>query len=164
MSFRLSFYGGAGKVTGSNFLVEGMAGKYWLTVALNREMILAKRDVYAPFPYEVEKIDALVLTHAHLDHVGRIPRLVKSGFRGKIFMTPPTKDLAELILRDSVGILGQDAERRGIEPLYEEKDVDETLSLIETLDYHVEKEVARTLSLSAQHRPHPRFGERSDKR
>ena len=61
-------------------------------------------------------------------------------------MTPPTQDLAELILRDSAGILGEEASRRGVTPLYEEKDVDETFSLIETLDYHTEKEVAPGLS------------------
>ena len=98
------------------------------------------------FPYDAKTIDALVLTHAHLDHVGRIPKLVKDGFRGKIYMTPPTRDLAELILRDSVNILRQDAERRGLAPLYEEQDVETALSLIETLDYHIEKEVcARSL-------------------
>jgi metallo-beta-lactamase family protein len=96
----------------------------------------------------------LVLTHAHLDHIGRIPRLVRAGFRGTIFMTPPTKDLAELILRDSVGILGEDAARHGIEPLYEEKDVDETLSLIETVDYHTEKEIASGLSIYLRNTGH----------
>ncbi|MSU74501.1 MBL fold metallo-hydrolase, partial [Candidatus Kaiserbacteria bacterium] len=86
-------------------------------------------------------------THAHLDHVGRIPKLVHDGFRGKIYMTPPTKDLAELILRDSVGILGQEASRRGTLPLYSEQDVDTTFSLIETLEYRTSKEVAPGLSV-----------------
>jgi metallo-beta-lactamase family protein len=69
-------------------------------------------------------------------------------------MTPPTKDLAELILRDSVGILGQEASRRGIGPLYQEQDVDLTLTLIETLDYHVEKEVAPGLSVYLRNTGH----------
>lgn len=143
---RISFYGGADKVTGSNFLIEGARGKILVDCGIEQGADVATEDVYGPFPYEAEAIDALVVTHAHLDHVGRIPKLVKDGFRGNIYMTPPTRDLAELILRDSVGILGEDAKRRGVLPLYEEKDVDTAFSLIETLEYHVEKEVAPGLS------------------
>ncbi len=142
MSLRLSFYGGAGKVTGSNFLIEGSRGKILVDCGIEQGADVSAAEMYGPFPYDVRTIDALVVTHAHLDHVGRIPKLVRDGFHGKIFMTPPTKDLAELILRDSVGILTQDATRRGVPPLYEEKDVDATFSLIEALDYHNEKEVA----------------------
>lgn len=146
MSLRLGFYGGAGKVTGSNFLVEGARGKVIVDCGIEQGADFVEGHVYGPFQYDVKSVDALVLTHAHLDHVGRIPKLVRDGFKGKIFMTPPTKDLAELILRDSVGILGEEASRRGIAPLYEEQDVDTTFSLIETLDYHQEKEVAPGLS------------------
>ncbi len=146
MSLKLSFYGGAGKVTGSNFLIEGARGKILVDCGIEQGADFCEECVYGPFPYDVKTVDALVLTHAHLDHVGRIPKLVKDGFRGKMYMTPPTKDLAELILRDSVGILGEDAKRRGLVPLYEERDVETTLSLIETLDYHIEKEIAPGLS------------------
>ncbi len=146
MSLRLSFYGGAGKVTGSNFLIEGARARVLVDCGIEQGADFCETCVYGPFPYDVKAIDALVLTHAHLDHVGRIPKLVQSGFRGKIFMTPPTKDIAELILRDSVGILRQDAERRGAEPLYEEQDVDATFALIETLEYHTEKEIAPGLT------------------
>ena len=142
MTVRLSFYGGAGKVTGSNFLIEGTRGKVLVDCGIEQGADFCEECVYGPFEYDVKKVDALVLTHAHLDHVGRIPKLVRDGFRGKIYMTPPTKDLAELILRDSVGILAQEASRRGRAPLYEEQDVDMTFSLIEALDYHIEKEVA----------------------
>ena len=146
MTLRLSCYGGAGKVTGSNFLVEGSQGKILIDCGIEQGADFVEEHIYGPFAYDVTKINALVVTHAHLDHVGRIPKLVKDGFRGKIYMTPPTRDLAELILRDSVNILGQEAARRGIAALYEEQDVDRTFSLVETLDYHVEKEVAPGLS------------------
>src|SRR3989339_944682 len=146
MSLRLSFYGGVGKVTGSNFLVEGTKGKILVDCGIEQGRDFSEASAHAPFQYEVKKIDALVLTHAHLDHVGRIPKLVKDGFAGKIYMTPPTRDLAELILRDSVGILGEEASRLGVLPLYEEKDVETTLLLIETLEYHTEKEIAPGLS------------------
>ena len=146
MSLRLSFYGGAGKVTGSNFLIEGARGRVLVDCGIEQGADFCEACVYGPFPYEVKTIDALVLTHAHLDHVGRIPQLVRRGFRGKIFMTPPTKDIAELILRDSLGILRQDAERRGAEPLYEEQDVGAAFALFETLEYHTEKEITPGLT------------------
>jgi metallo-beta-lactamase family protein len=154
MSLRLSFYGGAGKVTGSNFLIEGARGKVLVDCGIEQGGDFAQAEVYAPFPYDVKTIDALVVTHAHLDHVGRIPKLVRDGFHGKIYMTPPTRDLAELILRDSVGILGEEALRRGIAPLYEEKDVDEAFTLIETLEYHTEKEIAPGLSVYLRNTGH----------
>lgn len=146
MSLRLSFYGGAGKVTGSNFLVEGAKGKVLVDCGLEQGADFAVEEMYAPFPYDAASVQALVVTHAHLDHVGRIPKLVKEGFTGKIYLTPATRDLAELIMRDSVNILAEDALRRHREPLYHEEDVDAALARMETLEYHVEKEVAPGLS------------------
>lgn len=146
MALRLSFYGGAGKVTGSNFLVEGAKGKVLIDCGIEQGADFCETCAYGPFPYDLKKIDALVVTHAHLDHVGRIPKLVKDGFRGKIYMTPPTRDLTELILHDSIGILAENAKRRSIALLYDEKDVESVFSLIETLEYHVEKEIAFGLS------------------
>ncbi len=154
MALRLTSYGGAGKVTGSNFLIEGTKGRVLVDCGIEQGADVAEAEAYGPFPYEAASIDALVITHAHLDHIGRIPKLVKDGFRGKIYMTPPTKDLAELILNDSVTILGQDAARRGENPLYESKDVAHTFALIETLEYHVEKEVAPGISIYLRNTGH----------
>lgn len=146
MSLRLSFYGGAGKVTGSNFLVEGAHGKVLVDCGIEQGADFCEACMYGSFPYAPETIDALVVTHAHLDHVGRIPKLVKDGFRGKIFMTPPTKDLAILILLDAAKVLAEEASRAGVEPLYATEDVEAAFALTETLDYHVEKEIAPGLS------------------
>lgn len=146
MSFKLSFYGGAGKVTGSNFLIEGARGKVLVDCGMEQGIDADQKEMYGPFPYDPSTIDALVVTHAHLDHVGRIPKLVKDGFKGKIYMTPPTKDLGMLIMQDSVGILAQEAERQGRAAMYEQQDVDAAFALIETLDYHVEGEVAPGIS------------------
>jgi len=143
---RISFYGGAGKVTGSNFLIQNDRSKILVDCGIEQGADFNGSDPSEPFHYDVKTIDALVITHAHLDHIGRIPKLVKDGFIGKIYMTPPTRDLTELILRDSVNIIEEEAARRGVLPLYEEKDVETTLSHIETLDYHKEKEVASGLS------------------
>ena len=147
MSLTLSFYGGAGKVTGSNFLVEGARGKVLVDCGIEQGADFVVEEVYGPFPYDVKAIDALVVTHAHLDHVGRIPKLVRDGFHGKIFMTPATRDLAALILLDSSHILAEEAQRLGRPPLYDENDVEAAFSLVETLEYHTVKEVAPGLSV-----------------
>ena len=154
MSLKLSFYGGAGKVTGSNFLIQGARGKILVDCGVEQGADVSVAEMYGPFPYDAKSVDSLVVTHAHLDHVGRIPKLVKDGFKGKIFMTPPTRDLAELILRDSVEILVSDASHRGLPALYEAKDVDAAFTLVETLDYHVEKEAAPGLSIYLRNTGH----------
>lgn len=154
MSLRLSFYGGAGKVTGSNFLITGAKGKMLVDCGIEQGNDFAEAEVYGPFPYDVKTIDALVVTHAHLDHVGRIPKLVKDGFRGKIYMTPPTRDLATLILLDSSHILTEEATRLGRQPLYDSNDVEAAFALVETLDYHIEKEVAPGLSIYLRNTGH----------
>ncbi len=151
---RLTFYGGAGKVTGSNFLVEGDKGKVLVDCGLEQGADFSTESVYGPFPYNPATIDALVVTHAHLDHVGRIPKLVKDGFHGRIIMTPATRDLAALIMEDSVGILAEDAKRRGLPPLYAENDVARALMLARPLDYHTEKEVAPGLSIYLRNTGH----------
>lgn len=133
-------------MTGSNFLVEGAGGSVLIDCGLEQGADFCEARVYGPFPYEPASVDALVVTHAHLDHVGRIPKLVKDGFHGKIFMTAPTADLARLILEDSVGILGEEAKRLEREPLYGKEDVARAMALVETLEYHEEREVAPGLS------------------
>jgi len=78
----------------------------------------------------------LFITHAHLDHVGRIPKLVKEGFSGTIYSTPETRSLAELILEDAVGLLKKEADREGLEPLYEIEDIKKAFTLWKTFPYH----------------------------
>ncbi len=141
-------------MTGSNFLIEGAKGKLLVDCGIEQGGDFAVEEVYGPFPYDVKNIDALVITHAHLDHVGRIPKLVKDGFHGKIYMTPPTRDLATLILLDSAHILAEEAQRLGRLPLYDVTDVEAAFALVETLDYHVEKEVASGLSVYLRNTGH----------
>lgn len=154
MSLRLSFYGGAGKVTGSNFLIESSNEKILVDCGIEQGIDFNGSDASEPFPYDVKTIDALVVTHAHLDHIGRIPKLVRDGFLGKIYMTPPTRDLSELILRDSVHILAEEAKRYDRTPLYEEQDVDAMFSLVEILDYHTEKQITSTFSIYLRNTGH----------
>jgi metallo-beta-lactamase family protein len=152
--FKLTFCGAAETVTGSNFLVETESAKILIDCGIEQGRDYVESETYAPFPYDPKSIDALVITHAHLDHVGRCPKLVKEGFRGRVFMTPPTRDLAELILRDSAHILAMDAERKHLPLLYTDEDVTTFLSLIETLPYHEEREAAPGLSVYLRNTGH----------
>ncbi len=143
-TFRVTFAGGAQMPTGSNFLIEfggkkvlidcGLVqGEKW-SVPINRE----------PFTYDPASIDYLFITHAHLDHVGRIPRLVRDGFKGVIVSTEPTRDMAELIMLDSMGLLGKEASQQGLEPLYEERDVFQAMHLWNTILTYQEPYIVTT--------------------
>jgi len=146
MAFRVTFAGGAGSVTGSNFLVEGAQGRMLVDCGIEQGRDACQKCMYEPFPYDVPTLDAVVITHAHLDHIGRCPKLMREGFKGKAYMTGPTRDLTELILRDSASIMAMDARSKGLPLLYDEKDVESFLSRIEIIKYHQEFEAAPGLS------------------
>ena len=134
---KLTFCGGAGVVTGANYLLEVGDKKFLIDCGLEQGETFSSEKNFESFPYDPGAIDALFVTHAHIDHVGRIPRLVKAGFHGAIFSTPPTKDFAELLLLDSEHLLAQEAERRHVPPLYTAADVEEAMQAWKTVRYHV---------------------------
>lgn len=146
MALKLTFYGGAETVTGSNFLVEGEKGRVLVDCGIEQGKDFCMECMYAPFAYDVPSLDALIVTHAHLDHVGRIPKLIKEGFKGRIYMTAPTRDLTQLILEDSARILAEDARKKGLPLLYDERDVAAALAKVEVVPYHKEWEAAPGLS------------------
>ena len=141
---RVHFHGAAGEVTGSMHLVEAAGKRILLDCGMcqgNAEMEASNAD---PFPFEVDSIDALVLSHAHIDHIGRVPLLVKRGYRGPIFTQQATADLLPIMLLDSASIAEGDAERfnrrrRAGEPeqvpLYTRDDVKAVLKLVQPLPY-----------------------------
>ena len=104
---KLSFYGAVRMVTGSNYLLEVNDKKILIDCGLFQGPKRIEEKNYEPFPYEVKDIDFVLITHAHLDHTGRLPKLLNSGFKGKIFATPPTVDFVSLMLEDSQKILHQ---------------------------------------------------------
>ena len=128
----LKFCGAAKEVTGSNYLLEAGGHRFLVDCGMHQgEREDANDD---PFPYAANSIDAVLLTHAHIDHSGRIPKLVKEGFRGKIYATLPTIELTEILWDDSVRLMREDAEwqsaknaRRGLppaEPIYGQEEAD----------------------------------------
>ena len=93
-------------------------------------------DLNRTFPFNAENIDFCLLTHNHVDHTGRLPLLVKNGFRGKIYTTRATSKLLPLALADSYKVLKQSAKKKGMKPLYGETDVSETEALVTPCDYY----------------------------
>ena len=91
---KLTFVGGAKSVTGANYFLETTESRVLIDCGLRQGSRVGEEENYADFPYAPYSIDALLITHAHIDHVGRAPRLYKMGFRGKVFSTEPTKEFA----------------------------------------------------------------------
>ncbi len=130
--FKLTFLGGAGTVTGSKTLIEYIDKRVLVDCGLFQGLKELRNKNWEDFPVPPSSIDALILTHAHLDHCGYIPLLVKNGFKGTIYCTSPTRDLTEIILYDSAKIQEEDAERankhhytkhKKAKPLYKIEDV-----------------------------------------
>lgn len=133
---KLTFCGGAKLVTGSNYLLESGNTKILIDCGLNQGSAFCENLNFEPFPYDPKSIDAVFITHAHIDHIGRLPQLYKAGFRGKIYSTPPTKDFSEHLLIDSEHLLIREAEKRNIPPLYSINEVNEMVGLWEGIKYH----------------------------
>ena len=145
----LKFCGAAKEVTGSNYLLEAGGHRFLVDCGMHQgEREEANVD---PFPYAAGSIDAVLLTHAHIDHSGRIPKLVKEGFRGKIYATLPTIELTEILWDDSVRLMREDAEwqsaknaRRGLppaEPIYGQEEADAAKKLFTPVNYDSRLEI-----------------------
>lgn len=134
----LIFYGGVRSVTGSNFHVAGPSKKMLVDCGMFQGCDYCDDINHKPFAYEPREIDMLVVTHAHIDHIGRIPKLCHDGFRGKIISTVVTKELAEYMLADSVSIFEKEEKRNGVKPLFNDEDIRKALSLWEGIPYHKE--------------------------
>jgi len=142
---RLTFHGAAGRVTGSCHLVECGGRTLLLDCGLVQGAPREEALNHAPFPVEPGALDAVVLSHAHIDHSGRIPLLVRRGYAGKIFAQQATTELCEIMLKDSAYLQEKDAEtenrkreRKGldpVEPLYTINDAEEALRHFHSLRY-----------------------------
>ncbi len=135
----ITFYGGVGSVTGANFLLE-IDGK---RILIDCGMVQGSPELeltnYDAFPYDPSSIDMLFVTHAHADHIGRVPKLVRDGFRGVIYSTLPTRDISEIMFHDSINIFRHDTDNHDDEEkesLYSKEDIAQTLTQWKVESYH----------------------------
>ena len=126
---KLSFHGADGDVTGSCHLVEAGGLKVLVDCGLFQGSRSLAADNASEFGFDARALDVVVLTHAHLDHCGRLPLLYRRGFRGEVLMTAATKDLASLVLSDAAHLQGEEALRNHEDPLYTPADATAVLAL-----------------------------------
>lgn len=154
----LTFLGGTGQVTGSCYLLETGTHKILLDCGLFQGSKTVEAQNSEAFAFNPAKIDAVILSHAHLDHCGRLPKLVKEGFQGPVFLTEASFPLLELMLKDSVHLLLKDVEwenrrreragKKLLEPLYSQEDVEQLLSLRQAFAYQTPTEIFPGITLS----------------
>ena len=144
---RITFCSGVGTVTGANFVFETDQSKVLIDCGMIQGEKFALEENGRAFFYDVSTINALLITHAHLDHVGRIPKLVKEGYVGPIYSTPETRELAELILNDAVGIIAMEARQNGGVPMYDMDDVQAVFPLWKVIPYHEEAKITEDISV-----------------
>ncbi len=134
---KLTFAGGTGSVTGANFLLEvpEFNKKFLIDCGLAQGTKLAEEKNWEPFIYNPSEIDALFITHAHIDHIGRIPKLVYDGFKGTIYSTIPTKDITALMLDDTANILAH-SENEQLQKIYSPDVLKKIMQNWHVVDYH----------------------------
>ncbi len=154
----LQFFGAAQSVTGSMHLVEANGHRLLLDCGMVQGKRQEARKLNSEFPFDVKSIDAVVLSHAHLDHSGKLPMLIKNGFDNSIFSTSATRDLCSAMLRDSASLQEMDTKyvnklsaERGlpfIKPLFTRHDVTTALRLFQTVEYRRPLEILPGIKLT----------------
>lgn len=163
-NMKISFLGANRLVSGSCYLIQTKYKKFLIDCGLFRGNELISRLNYTPFSFRPEEIDFVILTHAHIDHSGKIPQLYKEGFEGHVYCTKPTMELCSIMLPDSGQIQEEDAEienqrrlRSGepfIEPLYSIEDALDSLLLFRAVPYQYKVHIDENISFRFQDAGH----------
>ena len=152
----LTFFGGAGTVTGSKYLVESGGSRVLVDCGLFQGLSELRRRNWAPLPHELAGVHAIVVTHAHLDHCGYLPVLVRSGWRGPIYVTPGSAGLIPIVLKDSAHLMMEEAahandygwsKHRPALPLYDDGDAAKAIRLLKPVGFGEVVEVAPGIRL-----------------
>ncbi|HSQ82009.1 MAG TPA: MBL fold metallo-hydrolase [Casimicrobiaceae bacterium] len=160
---QIGFFGASGTVTGSRYLLEAAGKRVLVDCGLFQGLKQLRLRNWAPFPVDPASIDAVVLTHAHLDHSGNLPLLVRDGFKGRIHCTDATQALCEILLPDSAHLLEEEAERanrygyskhRPALPLYTGEDVGRALQRFQPERFEREFEPVRGVRVRFLHAGH----------
>lgn len=162
-SLTLTSLGGVGTVTGSKHLLTLGGRRILVDCGMFQGLKALRLQNWEPLPIEADSIDVVVLTHAHLDHVGYLPRLVRDGFRGEVFCSAATADLAEIILLDSAKIQESDAEfanRHGFSkhhpalPLYGKRDAERAIERFRPAPFRTAVDLGHGATLTLRHAGH----------
>jgi len=135
MASTLGFYGGVGSVTGANFMLDTGEQAFLVDCGLVQGDQFAAQINREDFPYDPASVDVLFVTHAHADHIGRIPKLVRDGFKGKIYSTEATRDLTQVMFDDAIKIMHMEAERDDLPTMYEQPHIDKAMRQWEVVGY-----------------------------
>jgi len=135
---KIKFCGGTEEVTGANYLIEYKDIKFLIDCGLIQRENVCEIENFEDFPYNPEEIKFVLITHAHLDHIGRLPKLFYDGFKGEIISTLPTKDLAKEILLDANKVIYEKCKNLNlnVEKIYNEETVEKILNKWRTVNYH----------------------------
>ncbi len=144
---KISFYGAAGEVTGSNSLLEVAGKKILIDCGMWQGSDFNAAKNFEPFQYDSKDISAVLVTHAHLDHVGRLPLLIKRGYAGSFYANPATVELAKLIMEDALEVMGYNQRKFGKPILFSKDDIDEVVRQFKPIDYYEEFEVVPGVSV-----------------
>lgn len=148
---RLTFYGGVGEATGANIMLEVETRKILVDCGL-LQGLKEKEDTNAlSFKYDPKEVDFLLITHAHMDHIGKIPKLVREGFKGKIISTIATMEIAKPMLADALKVM---LSRDHNNVLYDEKDIEKSFSFWQGYNYHEKVELFDNCSMEMQDAGH----------
>ena len=157
MNVKLKFLGGAKTVTGSRYLLEIDHEKILVDCGMFQGLKEFRLRNWDKFPVEPTKISAVILTHAHIDHTGYLPKLVKEGFSGPIYCTFPTLELTKILLMDSAKLQEEEADfaqRKGYskhekpQPLYDRKDAEKVFPLLQPVEMETEEQFNEQVSFS----------------
>ena len=155
---QITFWGGVGTVTGANFLLESDETKILVDCGLMQGTPESYEENSKPFPYNVRSINYLFITHAHMDHIGRVCKLVRDGFKGVIYSTPETRELAQVMLQEALKVMDM-KEKTMIEgvreiPLYDVGDYNQTFSQWRAIPYHTHTKINDEFSVFAKDAGH----------
>ncbi len=150
MSFEIRFLGAAGTVTGSKYLISDQDNNVLVDCGLFQGLKSLRLQNWEGLPVKATEIDAIILTHAHLDHSGYIPRLIKEGFEGKIYCTPATKELCHILLLDAGHLMEEEAEYLNRHkktkhdpalPLFTKHEAEQAMAYFETVSFGEKKKI-----------------------
>ncbi len=144
----VTFYNGAEFVAGAEFVFRSGELSMLIDCGLIQGTPEQQKLNYDAFQYDPKSIDILVITHAHMDHVGRVPKIVRAGFRGRIISTEPTRDIGYHMLYDELSLMSHEAAKGGPEPMFNEDDIELAMRLWEGFDYGIDIPLSEELKIT----------------